>query len=536
MNTLKTSLTVILNGITLLASSCALASSNSSEQLIVGYDVQHDISRPLSEMNATPILSGSPKIIPVLHTPPLATFGNDQPAFALSPDTSAEPTPVNPFAITIHSFQGIGVGLGSYQPDLAPPDTNGAAGLKQYVQWANADFGVFDKVTGIIAAGFPKPGNALFSGFGGLCETTNNGDGVVKYDQLADRWVITQFAFSDPTNGPFFQCIAVSTSPDATGTYSRYAFQFDSFNDYGKFGLWPDAYYMTFNMFGPVSTGPRACALDRNAMLAGKAAAIQCIQLSFNNTGSILPADLDGPLLPATGNPEYLMSLQPPNALQLYQFHVDFVNANNTKLTGPTVIPVTAFTEACSATSGDSCVSQPNTTTQLDTLSDRLMHRLAYRQFADHGAVVITHTIKGASSASSIRWYEIRFVNGSTKPAVFQHGTHSILNTSAFMGSIALDKLGNIAYGYSESSGAVFPTISISARVPGDPPGTVSVNRNVILGTGSQVNGLTRWGDYTAMTIDPADDCTFWYTNEYIKTTGSFNWSTYIANFKMPGC
>lgn len=104
------------------------------------------------------------------------------------------------------------------------------------------------------------------------------------------------------------------------------------------------------------------------------------------------------------------------------------------------------------------------------------------------------------------------------------------------MGSIALDKLGNIAYGYSESSGAVFPTISISARVPGDPPGTVTVNRNVILGTGSQVNGLTRWGDYTAMTIDPADDCTFWYTNEYIKTTGSFNWSTYIANFKMPGC
>ncbi|HEX2549223.1 MAG TPA: hypothetical protein VHM20_05285, partial [Gammaproteobacteria bacterium] len=347
-----------------------------SPDLIIQQEIKHDVSKPLRDITFTSeasLISRPFKIIPLRHTPLLSTSTAELTSkFDTALDEAGQI-----LAIPVNTFQGIGVGLGSYQPRFAPADANGAAGLTQYVQWVNADFGVFNKQTGQIAAGFPKPGNAIFSGFGGLCESTNNGGGIVKYDQLANRWVFTQFAFADVVNGPFVQCIAVSKTSDATGAYNRYAYQFDSFNDAGKLGLWPDAYYMTFNMFGPVNTGPRVCAFNRNAMLAGQTAAMQCKQLSFNNSGSLLPADLDGKVTPEAGTPEYILGLLPPANLQLYKFHVDFTNSANTTLSAPILIAVPSYTLACPAKSGDSCIQQLNSTTRLDTLSDRLMNRLA---------------------------------------------------------------------------------------------------------------------------------------------------------------
>ena len=430
-------------------------------------------------------------------------------------------------------FDGVGSGFtgpqGTFTVQSAPPDTTGAVGRTQYVQWVNSSFAVFNKSTGAVVYG-PVPGNTLWSGFGGVCETRNDGDPIVQYDKAADRWIMTQFAV--PTNGPFMQCMAVSQTSDATGGYNRYAFQYTGFNDYPKLGVWPDAYYITFNMFNAAGTaflGSQVCAYNRAAMLAGTAATQQCVQLS-SAFGGVLPADLDGSTAPPASSPNYLIN-GGTNNLNLWKFKVDWATPANTRLTGPTSIPVTAFNVACG---GATCIPQPGTTQQLDSLSDRMMYRLAYRNFGDHESLVVTHSVQAGTTPSAIRWYEIRNPNGT--PTVFQQSSYAPDTGSRWMGSVAMDKMGNMAVGYSISSSTIKPSLRYSTRLATDPLNTLSNETTVVAGGGSQLATLSRWGDYTQMSVDPIDDCTFWYTGQYLKVNGTFNWSTRIASFKMPNC
>ena len=433
------------------------------------------------------------------------------------------------------SFDGVGVGLGGFSPTGAPPDPNGSPGATQYVQWVNTSFAVFDKSTGALVYG-PAAGNSLWQGFGGACETINSGDPVVLYDKAASRWVMTQFAINQSA-GQFFQCVAVSTTSDATGSYRRFAYAFPGFNDYPKGGVWPDAYYMTFNMFNSAGTafqGARVCALDRSQMIAasGTPGPIQCFQLS-TTYGGLLPADLDGATPPPAGSPGYMVAFDDvnDNGLNFWRFHVDWTNTANSTLTGPTSISTAAFSPACG---GGTCIPQPSTAQQLDSLADRLMFRLAYRNFGSHESLVVNHSVTAGSAAAGVRWYELRNPGGT--PTLFQSGTFSPDATSRWMGSIAQDQQGNMLLGYSVSSGSARPGIRFTGRLAGDAPGTMQAETTLTTGVGSQTGGVSRWGDYSAMAVDPVDDCTFWYTNEYLKTTGSFNWSTRIGTFKFPGC
>jgi len=413
------------------------------------------------------------------------------------------------------------------QCPLAPPDTNGAVGDTQYVQFVNSSFAIFNKATGALEIPIANT-NTVWSGFGGPCETTNDGDGVIKYDRNANRWLISQLSIEST---PFTECVAISQTSDATGAYNRYSFSYGTgFNDYPKFGIWPDAYYVTYNIFanGQSFIGPKACALDRAKMLKGKKATQQCFQLT-TAFDSLLPADLDGAKKPPKGSPNYVVNYG-SNRLNLWQFHVDWKTPANSTFTGPVVITVPAFTAACS---GGTCIPQKGTTQTLDSLADRLMYRFAYRNFGDHESLVVNHSVKVGTS-SGIRWYELR--SPASSPTLFQSGTFSPDATFRWMGSVAMDKVGDIAVGYSTSSSTAFPSIAYTGRVPGDPLGTLEAEEVVKAGAGSQNGGLSRWGDYTAMSIDPTDDCTFYYTNEYLKTTGSFNWSTQINSFKFPGC
>jgi hypothetical protein len=426
------------------------------------------------------------------------------------------------------NFAGVGNGDYGFVPNAAPPDTNGAVGATQYVQWVNESFAVFDKTTGAIASGFPKAGNSLWSGFGGGCETNNDGDPVVQYDKAANRWVMTQFSVSTT---PYLQCVAVSQTSDATGAYYRYAFTEPYFNDYPKLGVWPDGYYISFNMFnGNSFVGGRACALNRSAMLTGATALQICFQLS-PLYGGLLPSDLDGATPPPSGSPNFFLSFGNDSAsMDLWKFHADFVTPANSTLTHVN-FPVAAFALPCSG--GGACIPQSGTSQKLDSLGDRLMHRVAYRNFGDHEALVANHSVSAGSSVG-VRWYEIR--NPNSAPAVFQQGTYAPDSSNRWMGSIAMDKVGNIALGYSVSSSSMFPGIRYTGRAPGDALGTLQTENTIISGGGSQTSGLNRWGDYSAMTIDPSDDCTFFSTNEYLKSSGSFNWSTQIASFKFPTC
>jgi hypothetical protein len=485
------------------------------------------------------------------------------------------------------SIEGIGADFtgpqGSFTVHGAPPDTSGAVGDTQYVQWVNESFAVFNKTTGAVELG-PVPGNRLFRPLGGNCSVDNDGDPVVQYDKIARRWVLSQFSV---TSG-FSQCVAVSTTADATGTYHLYEFTYPAFDDYPKVGVWPDGYYVTFNMFNAQDRfiGTRVCAYDRQKMLMGQPATQQCVQLGSSVFG-IQPSDLDGatstladaggnangPAAPPAGSPNFLVGLgSDSRSLNLWKFHVDWnTPANSTFGLGAThrpnaVITVARFTLACNG-SGQDCVPQPGTRSpeNLDTIGERLMFRLAYRRFSDHESLLLNHSVDTGppNRRTGVRWYEIRDPNGT--PTVFQQSTYAPSTPHRWMGSIAMDKVGNLAIGYSVSSTTVFPSIRYATRGPGDTLSTLGAESRLHDGTGTQrcklANGtclcpmrnaagdpildsagnvkcdtITRWGDYSALTVDPNDDCNFWYTTEYQKATGPFNWHTRIRSFKLPSC
>ncbi len=477
---------------------------------IVSSDVKHDISPSMKDWRPGPERPNfEEKTLEPVLPPPTPNEPQEDPA--------EQRIQGKPLPLTVNlGFDGLGDGVYGFTVPASPPDPTGAVGATQYVQWVNLSYAVFDKDTGDLLLG-PIRGNRLWEGFGGDCETHNNGDPVVVYDKLADRWVLTQLSVR--TGGPYFQCVAVSTSNDATDTFYRYAFQIRTFPDYGKLGVWPDAYYVGFN------SGPNpVCAFEREAMLKGLGAGQQCFEPL---QGFMLPSDLDGLTPPPEGSPNYFMKLGGNNqSVILNKFHVDFANPSESTFTGPITIPVDPFTRL-------GRVPQPETSNTLDTLSFWLMFRLAYRNFGDYESLVLNHSVQGSSGGGGVRWYEIQDPNG--EPVVYQQGSFVPDSNYRWMGSIAMDQAGNIALGYSLSSTEIYPSVAITGRQLDDPLDTLGAEIILVDGTGSQTGTLGRWGDYSTMTVDPVDDCTFWYTAEYHKTSGR-PWSTWIASFKFDSC
>jgi hypothetical protein len=441
---------------------------------------------------------------------------------------SDSPQPVDPV------LQGAATSPAQFTPGLSfdgvaysgwtVGDPNLAVGATQVVQWVNTRFAVYDKKTGGLKYG-PANGNTLWNGFGGACATKNSGDPVVQYDKAAGRWVMLQHA--TPTGGPYLMCLAVSTSSDATGSFHRYAFSLSTdFPDYPKLGVRRDGYYLSFDQPSNGVITTVVCALDRTAMLNGKSAGSVCFQLNSKYL-HLLPSDIDGLSAPPVGSPDYFMNLG-TDSLNIWQFHVDFVNPGNSTFSGPTNVAVANFSQSCG---GGVCIPQSRTTNKLDSVADRLMFRLAYRHFSDgHESLVVAHTV---GMPAGIRWYEIR---DPKTPFVYQQGTYSPNSSYRWMPSIAMDRAGDMAVGYSLSSSAMHPSIAYTGRLSTDSLGTMEAETIVFRGTGSELPGNNRWDDYTALSVDPQDDCTFWYTNEYYKVNGVTNWSTRIASFKFSGC
>jgi len=499
-----------------------LAQKSNSKPLVIPAS-HHDISQPLREMALTApmVLPKTGLTIPVRPTGPLpkgpGSVGEDQ---VLQRE-------VLPLVGTINGLNFDGVTGDPSQ--VAPPDENGAVGdsvTNQYVTIVNEVYVVFNKTTGATILG-PTSIDAIWSGFSGVCSTGNGGDVNVLFDQAAGRWVVGQI-------GPNFAsyCVAVSTTDDATGSYARYEFDFGSnLPDYPKLGVWPDAYYWTSNTFqnGATFIGAMPCAYDRTSMLTGGAANAICFQQSAS-VASLLPANLDGSTAPPAGEPNPYLELLDSSDLGLFQFHVDFTTPSNSTFTGPTAIPVASYNLACG---GGTCIPQAGTTQQLDSLGDRLMFRNAYRNLNGTEYLVVNHSVTAGSSVG-VRWYQITNPNGT--PTVAQQGTFAPDSAYRWMGSIEMDKAGDIAMGYTASSGSIHPAVRYTGRVPSDAAGTMESENSIIEGPGSQTGGLSRWGDYSGISIDPSDDCTFFYTNEYLPSDGSFNWNTRVGSFAFPSC
>jgi hypothetical protein len=436
----------------------------------------------------------------------------------------------------IQNFDGITNLSGVY-----PPDTQGDVGPNNYVQVVNSNFAIWNK-TGTLLYG-PAALKTIWAGIPSPWNGTNNGDPVVLYDQVANRWIISQFSL--PTSKTqYAELIAISQTADPTGAWYRYVFQFgNKMPDYPKLGVWPDAYYLSVNQFisGASWGGVGACALDRTKMLAGDpAASMVYFDLGPDSDPSnMLPSDWDGTTPPLPNEPGYFTYFNDWSSatdyfLKIWEFHVDWTNTANSTFSEAASLITAPFNSAlCSATRGR-CINQPGTTIKLESLADRLMYRLQYRNFGDHRAMVTNHTVNvDGSGRAGIRWYELR--NSSTGWTIHQQGTYSPDANHRWVGSVAMNAQGDMALGYSVSNSTnVYPSIRYTGRFANETPGLMTFpEQTIISGSGYQSGASARWGDYSMMSVDPIDDNTFWFTTEYVQTSGNTTWKTRIASFKF---
>jgi hypothetical protein len=425
---------------------------------------------------------------------------------------------------TIVNFEGNSNTEGVY-----PPDTHGDVGPNHYFQVVNSHYAIYNK-TGTLLLG-PVANSSVFNG---LPNNSNDGDAVVLYDEQADRWLFSQFSLPNYPNGPFYQMVAVSQTPDPTGAWNRYQYSFTNMPDYPKFGIWGDGYYMSMHQFSAGTfnwAGCGAVAYNRTLMLAGSPAAtmVMFTKPASDEAFGWLPSDCDGPF--PTGNPPnyflYDFDGTSNDHLGIYEFHVDWTTTANSTFTNLLSLPVNSFTANMTG------ITQPSTAVKLDLINDRMMYRLQYRSFPGYSTMVVNRTVDITSTVAGIRWYELRKTTGAW--SIYQQGTYSLAdNNSRWMASIAMDSSGNMAMGYSVSGSTLFPSIRYTGRKKNDALGQMTIaERGIFNGTGSQTGTASRWGDYSALSCDPSAKATYWYTTEYYPTTASVAWHTRIASFRF---
>jgi hypothetical protein len=498
------------------------------------------------------------------------------------------------------SFDGLGAGFEGPQGTTNfrnPSDNSLAVGPDHIVQTVNTRLAIYSKKgkkydkTGTVLYG-PVPTKSIWAGFGGVCEARNNGDAVVRYDQLAGRWLIVMPIFSrvkpddfpektardhsepvppgqlaksgekasagppaaPPPNPPqppspeqrppqakegvWGMCYAVSTGTDPLGTYYRYAFERTLFPDYPRPAVWPDGYYV------PSSTGDdviqkHACIADRAKMLVGQPATEQC--LIIEGVNFLNNSDIDGPGAPPVGTPNIMMAtggtqlknVFEDDGIYYWKVHVDWSNPGNTKADGPIKIKVAPYHYLCNGQLS-SCVPQPNTERRLDVQGDKIMQRLVYRKTGGHESIVAAHSVSTQGGGGGVRWYEFR-LDKKGDPQVYQQGTYAPEGFYRWMPSIGIDKKGDIGIGYSFGGLPNFAGLRFAARQAGDPKGQLTLHESVLAtGEAAQTNTL-RWEDYTTTALDPSDDCTFWYVGDYLKA-GDTGYRTRIGAFRSSNC
>jgi hypothetical protein len=534
--------------------------------------VAYDVSTPLRELAKTAKASARQKDVSLSPERGATVESTDYTGDAAVQATSLAATAT--IGGTIANFEGLG------QQDnfnvtgrrVNPPDPVGDVGPNHYVEMINLVFAVYSK-TGTRLLG-PLELGSLWADFPIDDCTLESGDPIVLYDQTTDRWILTQFTSTpDTPTSPFYNCVAVSQTGDPTGAYYRYAFitQPDTedggyyFPDYPKYGVWRDSYILTTRDFGfDENYGISVYGLEKNKMVAGdpKARAVQFFldseEVPINLIGDgLLPPDLDGNTKPKADAPAPIVGTQDDggpygatfDAINIWELDVKWRSTPIASLTLKPQLPVASFDSIfpCAPTSRD-CLPQPGITNPdqfLDILSyrQRPIHRLAYRNKGAYETMVTNQSVEALPGLGGTRWYEIRRTDGAY--SVHQQGTYAPNDgVHRWMGSIAADKNGNMGLGYSVVDAvSVFPGIRYTGRLAGDPLGQMTLGEGTVVnGTAAQTHVNSRWGDYTSMNIDPVDDCTFWYVNEYYTVEGAAQaplgngWQTRIASFKLPGC
>jgi hypothetical protein len=537
---------------------------------------------------------GADETIPLPPPPPTLS-----PAGIAVEQTSQGTSPTMPL---LESFDGLGAGFKGPQGTTSlrnPSDNSLAVGPDHVMQIVNSRIAIYSKkankyeTSGAVLYG-PVATKSVWTGFGGVCEARNNGDAVVRYDQLAGRWLIVMPMFSRVAAGEFPEktglvlgepvppgqvakngvasspgaaatlpanpattppspergqktpekkegvwamCYAISTGPDPLGTYYRYAFERTLFPDYPRPAVWTDGYYVATST-GDDVIQKHACIADRKNMLAGRPATEQCIVVDGVNF--LNNSDIDGQNLPPAGAPNIMMAaggtqlkkIFDDDGIYFWKVHVDWNNPSNTKANGPFKIKVAPYHYLCNGQL-TSCVTQPDTERRLDVQGDKIMQRLVYRKVGNQESIVAAHSV-ATQHGGGVRWYEFR-LDEKRDPVLYQEGTYAPEGFYRWMPSIAMDKKGNIGVGYSFGGVPNFVGQRFAARQVGDTKGLLTLRETVLAkGEASQTNTL-RWEDYATTAMDPSDDCTFWYGGDYLKE-GDTTYRTRIGSFRLPNC
>ncbi len=450
------------------------------------------------------------------------------------------------------SFDGLSSNdnAAAYGFRILPPDTFGDVGPAHYVQAVNALVRVFDKQGNPLTPPFKL--SSIFAPLGTLCAARNDGDPVVLYDALTDRWLLSQFCTQMP---PFRQMIAVSKTGDPTGEYYIYEFVMpnNKLNDYPKFGIWSDEIYMTSDeFFGSDYAGTGVFAFDKKKLLAGDASASYIyFDLASPTTlriGGMLPADFDGLRAPPANTPNIFVGYtateygEAQDALRLFEFRADFQNPNNSTFAERADSPLIVAPFDPTSNDGRTDILQPAPGERLDSQSDRLMYRAAYRNFGTHESFVVNQTVRtspvGSIYRAGVRVYELRKTNNIF--TVHEQTTIGNDNMSRWMAGAAQDHQGNLAVSYSFGNEEKKPAIYYAGKAANDPAGVFRAENFLIEGTGVQKAFGFRWGDYSGLSIDPQDDCSFWITNQYYtqesENESDFGWLTRIGKFRFNEC
>ncbi len=501
---------------------------------------------PIRERPYRPLLR--PPVLPKAGVVGIASEREAPTAVAIE---APMPAPVQNFEgiARTDSCGGVQCGAGT------PPDTNGEVGPNHYVQAVNEAYGIYNK-SGTLLASFTE--NQLWSGNGSICNGQSFGDPVVIYDALADRWILTHFAFAlsgSNTVPPYYQCIAVSkTSDPVAGGWWLYPVRMDDathpwLNDYSKFGIWTDCLYMSANEFTGAGAfaGTLFASFSRADMYAGAALTSSIGYLGSTGPFSMLPSHLGGQSGAAVppGTPNYYVS----ESRTIFAFEVRRFTAGPNCGAGGTLSAATSVSQTTYTVPGQDIVPQPGTSTLLDSLGERLMQKAQYRKVGAQESLWVAHTFRSsASGPTGIQWAQIDVTGGTVSTAPVQQQKYDPADALyRWMPSLAVDGQGNMAVGYSTSNATVpnYPSIAYSGRLAGDAANTLPQTETVLIAGGSSQTGTcggaacTRWGDYSAMSVDPVDDCTFWVTNEYYPGPPNPNtvaWHTRIGSFKFPGC
>jgi hypothetical protein len=431
----------------------------------------------------------------------------------------------------LKNFLGVGKGFPNYTVPDAPPDTNMAVGDTQIVQWVNVSYTVCDKSTTV--CGPAVEGNTLWNSLGGVCAANNDGDIIAQWDRINHRWLLAQNVFVSP----YAVCVAVSQTSDANGAYYLYQFPVvnKGFPDYPKWGKWPGDWGQTWNNFGPGGSGfvgPVFCVYNEAKLNSGDPSAEQVCHQYTKTEDSLLPADLDSPTVPPGSEDQFAIGSVGDvdnSHLSVYSAHVTLspFNATFTGDGNSQLVAIAPFTPACNGAYGGACVPQKGVSDFLDSLGDRLMYRFAYYNDSTEQHWYVNFDVTASGGQNGVRWMEFTAPPspvGPTGISTFQQGTYAPDGNWRWMGSMTRDQNNDVLVGYSESNNDMYPSIFIAGRTPSDTPGTLEDEVVVVNGTGSQPDTSNRWGDYSAMRIDPTDNCTFWYTTEYYMVTQRFDW------------